>query len=135
MAYENILKAVNSEGKALSTKQQADNYSTFSELMKQGVYLPDLLKKIDALESRVDEMSKPKENPIDAELFAVMEQAVKDDPAVVEARRKLQAEKTRVISELCMQSEAYRDAFNQYRRQVNSSYVSVREEVKATPGE
>ncbi len=127
MPYENILKAVNSEGKSLSTKQQADNYSTFSELMKQGVYLPDLLKKIDALESRVDEMSKPKENPIDAELFAVMEQAVKDDPSVANAKRELQNEKTRVISELCIRDERYRDAFENYRHIVNSCYVHLKE--------
>ena len=133
MPYENILKAVNSEGKALSTKQQADNYSTFSELMKQGVYLPDLLKKIDDLESRVDEMGKPKENPIDAELFAVMEQAVKDDTGVLEAKRRLQNEKTRVISEMCIRDERYREAFDAYRRAVNSAYVSQKEQ--ATPGE
>ena len=135
MAYENIQKMLNSSGNGLTTQQQSDNYELFNKMMKDNVYLPDLVRKIDDLEKKINEMDKPKENPIDAELFAVMEQAVKDDPAVIEARKRLQNEKTRVISELCMQSEGYRDAFTQYKRQVNSSYISVREEVKAPSGE
>ena len=126
MAYENIMRAVNG-GNQLTTAQQSENYSTFSELMKQGVYLPDLLKKIDSMEKRMAEIEKPKENPIDAELFAVMEQAVKDDPEVMGTKRTLQSEKTRVISELCIKDEQYRKAFDSYRRAVNSAYVSQKE--------
>ena len=126
MAYENIMKAMNKPGEGLTTKQQSDNYELFSKMMKEGVYLPDLIQKINALESKVDEMSKPKENVIDAQLFAVMEQAVREDPSVIEAKRKLQAEKTRIISELCMADENYRKLFGDYKTAVNSAYIDYK---------
>lgn len=125
--YENILKAVGNDGKSLSTKQQADNYDMFGRMMKEGVYLPDLIKKIDGLEKRVEDLSKPKESPMDAQLFSVMEQAVRDDQSVIEARRRLQEEKTRIITELCMADEAYRRLFDAYRTAVNAAYVNKRE--------
>ena len=135
MAYENLQKAISGGlGEGLSTQQKSDNYELFNKLMKDNVYLPDLVKKIDDLEKKVNEMDRPKENPIDAELFAVMEQAVKDDPAVLNAKRALQNEKTRVISELCVRDEKYREAFDGYRRAVNQAYVSAKE-VKASVGE
>ena len=128
MAYDNILRAVGNTANALSTQQQSDNYEMFNKLMRDNIYLPDLLKKIDDLEKKVGEMERPKENPIDAELFGVMEQAVKDDASVVNAKRILQNEKTRVISELCIRDEAYRKAFDEYRRAVNAAYVNMRQE-------
>ena len=124
--YDNILKAVGG-GSQLTTAQQSDNYSTFSEMMKQGVYLPDLLKRLDAMEKKLSEIEKPKENPIDAELFGVMEQAVKDDQAVVNAKRVLQNERSRVISELCVRDDGYRKAYDEYRRAVNAAYVAQKE--------
>lgn len=126
MAYENIQKALGT-GNALSAQQQADNYDMFGRMMKEGVYLPDIVKKIDALESEVKEMRKPKESAMDAQLFAVMEQSVRDDPEVVTARRKLQDEKTRIISELCMSKEGYRKLFDEYRTAVNAAYVAKKE--------
>lgn len=126
--YENIKNAINpGSGKGLSTQQQAENYDLFGKLMKEGVYLPDLIKKVDSLEAKINDLEKPKVNPMDAELFAVMEASVKDDPAVIDAKRKLQNEKTRVISELCMKDEAYRRSFDEYRRTVNQAYVSSKE--------
>ena len=124
--YDNILKAVGG-GSQLTTAQQSDNYSTFSEMMKQGVYLPDLLKRLDAMEKKLSEIEKPKENPIDAELFGVMEQAVKDDPGVVNAKRVLQNERSRVISELCVRDDGYRKAYDEYRRTVNAAYVGLKQ--------
>ena len=124
--YDNILKAVGG-GNQLTTAQQSDNYSTFSEMMKQGVYLPDLLKRLDAMEKKLSEIEKPKENPIDAELFGVMEQAVKDDPGVVNAKRVLQNERSRVISELCVRDDGYRKAYDEYRRTVNAAYVGLKQ--------
>ena len=59
--YGNIMKALGgSQGTAtgndnngkLTLEQQSQNYNTFSELMRQGVTLPDLLKKIDDLEKQ-----------------------------------------------------------------------------------
>ena len=129
VAYDNIVKAIQGKpGDGLTPAQQADNYDLFGKMMKEGVYLPDLIKKIDGLEKRVEDLSKPKDNPIDAQLFSVMEQAVRDDPAVVEARRKLQAEKTRIISELCMQDDAYRNFFTDYKTAVNSAYIKYKEQ-------
>ena len=57
----NIMKALGgSQGTAtgndnngkLTLEQQSQNYNTFSELMGQGVSLPDLLKRIDDLEKQ-----------------------------------------------------------------------------------
>lgn len=127
MAYDNILRAMEGSGKELSVKEKSDNYELFNRMMKDGVYLPGLVKKIEDLEKKVDEMGKPKDNPIDAELFAVMESAVRDDPTVSDARRRLQSEKTRVISALCIADEGYRKAFEDYRRAVNAAYVNSRE--------
>ena len=125
--YDNIMKALN-PGDGLSTQQKADNYAAFNKMMDENVYIPDLLKKISELEQKVDAMGKPKENPIDAELFGVMEQAVKDDPKVVDAKHVLQNEKTRVISEICMRDESYRKVFDDYRRTVNQVYVTSKQD-------
>jgi len=126
MAYENIMKAINKSGEGLTVQQQSENYEMFSKMMKEGVYLPELIQKINALETKVDEMSKPKESVIDAQLFSVMEQAVRSDPKVIEAKRKLQDEKTRIISEMCMQDESYRKLFGDYKTAVNSAYIDFK---------
>ena len=128
MAYENILNAVKSSGDGLTTQQKADNYNTFSEMMKQGVYLPDLVKDMEALKAKVQELERPKTSEVDAEIFAVMEHAVKDDPDVVQAKNRLARAKTRVISELCMRDEEYRRLFDEYRTAVHTKYVNIRED-------
>lgn len=43
--YSNILKAIGNNGNTLSTQQQADNYSAFSKMMSDGIYIPDRIKK------------------------------------------------------------------------------------------
>lgn len=122
--YQNILKAVQGQ-QSLSAGQQADNYSAFSELMKQGVYLPDLLKKVekvDELEKRLSELgSKPS---IDDDLFSVMEAAVKGDADVKAAAARRQSAKTEALSRLCMEDAAYRAADDEYRRAVHRAYVA-----------
>lgn len=127
MAYDNIMKALSKPGEGLTTKQQSDNYEMFSKMMKENIYLPDLVQRISTLESKIEEMSKPKQNPVDAQLFAVMEQSVRDEPEVVSARRRLQDEKTRIISDMCMSNEAYRRLFDEYKTAVNSAYISKKE--------
>jgi len=128
MSYQNIINALQANsGEGLSPQMKSDNYAAFNKIMEQGIYLPDLLKKVDALEAEIKEMKKPKDNGVDAQLFSVMEQAVKDDPKVTEAKRRLQEEKTRIISELCMSKESYRQAFDDYRTAVNASYIAMRE--------
>lgn len=126
MAYDNIRAAINS-GKGLTAQQQAENYDIFGKMMKEGIYLPELVKKIDSLEAEIKEIKKPKDSPMDAQLFAVMEQSVRDDPEVQSAKRKLQDEKTRIITELCMADENYRKCFDSYRTAVNAAYVGKKE--------
>ena len=86
--YDNILKALGKEDPqqtGLSYQQQTENYQTFSDLMKQGVYIPDLLKRIETLEAQVREQGTRKD-AMDADLFSVMEASVKGDEEV-KARR------------------------------------------------
>ena len=128
MAYENILSAVKSSGDGLTTQQKADNYNAFSKMMEQNVYLPDLVKDMEALKAKVQELERPKTSEVDAEIFAVMEHAVKDDPDVVQAKNRLARAKTRVISELCMRDEEYRRLFDEYRTAVHTKYVGIRED-------
>ena len=127
--YSSILKAIGKEDTpqgGLTYQQQTDNYSAFSDLMKQGVYIPDLLKRIDALEAQIKEQGARRDT-VDADLFAVMESAVKGDAEVKRARQRLAEEKTRVISEICSKDEGYRQAMEAYRRAVNAAYVHTRE--------
>jgi len=129
MAYDNILKAVK-PGEGLTVQQQSDNYKAFGEMMKDGVYIPDLLRKINDMERRIEALDKPRESVIDAELFSVMENSVKEDPTVIEAKASLQSAKTRIISELCMRDEQYRQLFEDYRRKVNAAYISKKEVIR-----
>lgn len=126
MAYDNIMKAIN-PGNGLTPQQQAENYDLFGKIMKEGISLKDTLSKIDALESEIKDLKKPKESAMDAQLFSVMEQSVRDVPDVVDIKRRLQDEKTRIISELCMADDAYRKLFDEYRTAVNAAYVASKE--------
>lgn len=131
MVYDNILKALSKQEEpapqaGLTFQQQSDNYSAFSDLMKQGVYIPDLLKRIDALEAQVKEQGAKKDT-IDADLFSVMEASVKGDEEVKAARQRLADEKSRVISEICSKDEGYRNALDAYRRTVNAAYIRSKE--------
>lgn len=127
--YSSILKALEKEDPqqgGLSYQQQTENYSAFSDLMKQGVYIPDLLKRIDALEAQVKEQGQ-KKDVMDADLFAVMETSVRGDDEVKAARQRLADEKSRVISEMCARDEGYRAALDAYRRTVNAAYIRSKE--------
>ena len=121
--YANILKAV--QPQKLTPQQQSENLDAFKRLQDQVVSIPDLLRRLDALEERVTALSE-KPGPVDAELFAMMAESVKDDAAVADARRRMQAEKTRAISELCMADAGYKAAFEQYRQAVSSAYMERR---------
>lgn len=128
--YDNILKAVNN-GKdpqqgGLSFQQQTENYQTFSDLMKQGVYIPDLLKRIETLEAQVREQGARKDT-MDADLFSVMEASVKGDEEVKAAKQRLADEKSRVIAEICSKDEGYTKAMEDYRRTVNAAYIRSKE--------
>ena len=123
--YGNILKAIQPQ-RQLTPQQQSENLDAFKRLQDQGVSIPDLLKRLDSLEERVSRLSESRPGPAEAELFAMMAEAVKDVPEVSEARKRMQAEKTRAISELCMQDEGYRAAFERYRGAVSEAYMAQR---------
>jgi hypothetical protein len=135
--YSNILNAINGMNApqpaqaphrpVLTPAEQSENYNTFSELMKQGVHLPTLLKRLDDLESKVRTLESQPKQDTNAELLAVMERAVKNDPEVKEARQKVADVKSRIISELCMQDERYKQALEDYKTTVNRVYIGKRE--------
>lgn len=133
--YSNIMKAVDGESAkpfqnpTLTPSQQMDNYNAFSQLQKEGVYLPDLMKRITALESKVKSYDESKREA-DADLFAVMEASVKNEPVVKEARQRVADEKSRIIVELCQRDERYRNAVEEYRRTVNAEYIRQKEPQK-----
>lgn len=129
MAYDNILNAIG-KGK-LTPAQEVANYSAFSDLQKQGVYLPDLVKRITDMESKLASIEQSKTDA-DADLFAVMEQAVRDDKEVREAHRRIADEKTRIIAEMCAKDEGYIRAVADYRRAVNSAYIRRTESTRGS---
>lgn len=129
--YSNVLKALQGmQGSAqgLSYAQQSENYSTFSELMRKGVYLPDMLKRLDELESKVKTLETHPKHDANAELIAVMEASVKSDPEVKKARQKVADIKTAIISEMCMRDPRYADAVEEYKTTVNRVYIASREQ-------
>ena len=130
-SYDNILKALNQPQSTpaqggLTFQQQSDNYSAFSDLMKQGVYIPDLLKRIETLEAQVREQGARKDT-MDADLFSVMEASVKGDEEVKAAKQRMADEKSRVIAEICSKDDGYTKAMEDYRRTVNAAYIRNKE--------
>lgn len=126
MDYANILNAIN--GSKLTPSQISENYKAFDEIQKQGVYLPDLIKRIEDLEQKVKSVETVPD--MSAEVFTVMESAVKDDEEVKVARRKAQDLKSRIITEICVKDPRYKSALDEYRATVNRVYVASREEGK-----
>lgn len=125
--YENILNAVKSQ--KLSSAQEIENYDVFSKLQKEGVVLSDLVRKAseaDDLRKKVDDMSRSRP-AVDTELLAVMESAVKDVESVKAAKKKVSDERKRVIEEICMHDDRYRQAMEDYRAEVNRAYVDMKE--------
>lgn len=107
--------------------QQAENYDLFSKMMKEGVYLPDLIKRLDNMEAKVKALESQPKQDTNAELLAVMEQAVKNHPDVKASRQHVADVKSAIITELCMQDQRYRDALESYKTMVNKVYIQTRE--------
>ena len=129
MEYSNILKALNTQqpnDAMADMNRRTENYKLVDQLNNEGISLKDVLGQIDELRKKVEGMEKPTQ-VIDEDLFAVMESSVKDDPAVVEAKRKVSEEKIRVIAELCSKDSRFMAARDEYRRAVNRAYVAMRE--------
>ena len=141
MTYDNILKAMSGQNQSqppvheesnkisrqLSTLEQSQNYETFSMLMKEGVYLPDLIKRLDDMEAKVKALESQPKHDANAELLAVMEAAVKNHPEVKASRQHVADVKSAIITELCMQDQRYRDALEAYKTTVNKVYIQTRE--------
>ena len=134
--YSNILKALGGASQAtepapsaggLSMTQQAENYDLFSKMMKDGVYLPDLIKRLDDMEAKVKALESQPKQDTNAELLAVMEQAVKNHPDVKASRQHVADVKSAIITEMCMQDQRYRDALESYKTMVNKVYIQTRE--------
>lgn len=131
MEYSNILNAINnmkpSQNPSMDDlNRRNENYKLVDQLNQEGVSLKDLLTQVDELKKKVESLEKPSQT-IDEDLFAVMESAVRDDPIVIEAKKRVSDEKTRVIAELCAKDPKFMAARDEYRRAVNKAYVSRRE--------
>ena len=96
-------------------------------LMKEGVYLPDLIKRLDEMESKIKTLESQPKQDTNAELLAVMEQAVKNHPEVKASRQHVADVKSAIITEMCMQDQRYRDALESYKTMVNKVYIQTRE--------
>lgn len=124
--FENIMQAVTSTQTqtsyptALSNQQIVENHRAFEELQKSGVYLPDLMKRLESLETQVRSMSEP-----DPDLFPMMEAAVRDRKAVQEARKALEDIRTQAINELILKDPRVSEAIKAYRTAVREEYKMV----------
>lgn len=138
--YSNILKAINGTSAntpdpatmapqtgGLTMAQQAENYDTFSKLMREGVYLPDLIKRLDDMETKIKTLESQPRHDTNAELLAVMEAAVKSNQEVKTSRQKVADAKTMIINEMCMKDPRYRQALEDYKTTVNRVYIQTRE--------
>lgn len=119
--YSNILKALGAKqaDSPLTMEQRAKNYEMFDRIMKEGIYLPDLM------EHRQDKET------ISPDVFSVMEDAVKDVQEVRDAKRKVSDEKTRVIMEMCMKDAGFKEAREAYAKTVSEAYVRLKNQSKA----
>lgn len=86
--------------------------------MKKGISLEELLRVADG---------KKTPDTISTEVFSVMEEAVKEDEKVTEARLKATKMKAEVLSEICMKDERYRTVLEEYRKAVSEAYVRNKE--------
>lgn len=132
MDYSNILQAINNQNNSMDDlNRRNENYKLVDQLNQEGVSLKDALGQIEILKKEIEELKRPSK-AVDEDLFAVMESAVKDDPAVIEAKRRVSEEKTRVIAELCAKDPKFMTARDEYRRAVNQAYVRSKESPKIT---
>lgn len=143
MSYDNILKTISGQNQSqssiyegsdkmprqLSALELSQNYATFSDLQKQGVYLPDLVakvKEVDELKRRLDEVEKSRP-ALDTAIFSTMEAAVADNPAVEAAKRRMDDARETVLRELCMKDPRFTEAYESYKTVVNREYVQAKE--------
>ena len=139
MEYSNILNAINGQNQPQTSSmadlnRRTENYKLVDQLNNEGISLKDLISQVDELKKKVESLEKPSK-AVDEDLFKVMEAAVCNDPAVVEAKRKVSEEKSRVIAELCAKDPKFMAARDEYRRTVNKVYISKKESTPDPPVE
>lgn len=132
MAFDNILQAVTSTQTqtayptSLTNQQIVDNHRAFEELQRSGVYIPDLMRRLESLETQVRTMSEqPK---VDPDLFPMMEMAVKDDPHILELKQAVDDARSKVLMEIVIKDPRVSDAVKAYRDGVKSAYMKRSEE-------
>lgn len=144
--YSNILKAISPQNtvqngsesiipgqttsdtsNVLTMSQKAQNYRLFDELMKNNVDLSEVLKNAKKSDDLQKQLDSAKKTEVDAELFAIMESAVKGEPSVKSARQRASDVKSKIITELCIKNPEYAEALHEYRRAVNEAYIKLKE--------
>lgn len=117
---------VSDQTTTLSPARQVENYDFFAkEIMDKGVYLPDLVKKIDSLEAEIERLKANAKSEVDTELFEVMESKVRDVQAVKDAKHTLNETKAQIINEMCQRDPRYQDAMAAYRKAVATAYREI----------
>ena len=116
--YDNILKYVGaSSDNGLSYEKQAKNYEIFSDLMKKGVDLQELVEKANA----------PKEPLMDESLFRAMENTVSDNKGVRSAKTDLDSMKDTILFRLCMTDPEYSRLYKEYKNEVIRAYTKKKD--------
>lgn len=109
--YQNILNAIKGQPEGLTTAERVENYNLVEKLNQEGKRLADILKQ-----------AEEKRSPEDPEIFGIMEAAVKNDPKVKDARQRLADTKSAVLAKICYQYPEYREAMDEYRKEVAETY-------------
>ena len=131
MEYSNILNAINGQNPAQNStmadlNRRNENFKLVEQLNQEGVSLKDVLGQIDELKKKVESLEKPQKS-MSEDLFLVMEAKVKDNPAVIEAKKRLSDVKSTVLLEYCMKDPRFKEAYDTYRDTINREYVSSHE--------
>ena len=131
MEYSNILNAINGQNQTQNStmadlNRRNENFKLVEQLNQEGVSLKDVLGQIDELKKKVESLEKPQKS-MSEDLFLVMEAKVKDNPAVIEAKKRLSDVKSTVLLEYCMKDPRFKEAYDTYRDTINREYVSSHE--------
>lgn len=139
MDYSNILQAINGQNQTQNSSmtdlnRRTENYKLVDQLNQEGISLKELLSQIDELKKKVESLEKPAKS-VSEDLFLVMESKVRDNPAVLEAKKRLSDTKNTVLLEFCMKDPRFKEAYDGYRDTVNREYVSSHENGTEKPSE
>lgn len=137
--YSNIMNAINGTNTGQNNSmadlnRRNENYRLVDQLNQEGVSLKDLLGQIDELKKKVESLEKPSKT-MNEDLFLVMEAKVRDNPAVLEAKKRLSDVKSTVLLEFCMKDPRFKEAYDGYRDTVNREYVASHENGPEKPSE